>query len=299
MINSDLNSQRATGAMPGHQRIDLPGISFATAERGTLVERILDKLSDHAENATAISPVAKLPKPPGLLVGFINPHVYVRGTDPGSPPAAIIRNFLHRADYVCVDGVGIQLAAMLKKRRYVQRTVAEHLCYDVLSNIQQPVRALVIGAQPGVAEAAAEAMHSHNPLLEIVASTDGFQDHNKYRTLLKRHRDINLILIGAGSPKSERIALDAQTLCPDSVVLLTGGGTLGTWAGTKRRAPGWVSSCGVEWLHRMLFEPSTRARYLSGGWTFAERLLATNRNRASAAPATSQNNRKGSSENVV
>lgn len=52
-----------------------------------------------------------------------------------------------------------------------------------------------------------------------------------------------------------------------------GGGTVRLYAGTKRRAPRWLSRLGLEWAHRITFEPATRARYLAGGLEFAANLL--------------------------
>ena len=84
------------------------------------------------------------------------------------------------------------------------------------------------------------------------------------------------MLIGAGSPRSESLANLARGLLPDAVVFHCGAGTLKTWAGTKRRAPAWLSRAGLEWLHRVAFEPHARARYLVGGPRFVASLLRSN-----------------------
>ena len=64
------------------------------------------------------------------------------------------------------------------------------------------------------------------------------------------------------------IGLIAAQYCSASVCWHIGAGTIETWAGTKCRAPAWFSRFGVQWLHRMVFEPHTRSRYLRGFFEF-------------------------------
>ena len=247
-------------------RVDLPGVSFSTTHRRNLIKLILDSL---APGATA-----------GLMVGYINPHVYVlaTNTDSRNQPdegAEDIARFLSQADLVSIDGTGIQVGLFFRQRRWLQRVVAEHLFNDLLANISHPIRAVLIGAGPGIAEKAAAAMHECNPQFEIIATMDGYGDYADYQQMLQEHADVDLVLIGAGTPRSERIALDAREISPRSVIFHIGGGTLNTWAGTKQRAPRWLSFCGCEWLHRMMFEPHTRSRYTSGGRVFLQRFFSS------------------------
>ncbi|MFT5046853.1 MAG: UDP-N-acetyl-D-mannosaminuronic acid transferase (WecB/TagA/CpsF family), partial [Porticoccaceae bacterium] len=39
------------------------------------------------------------------------------------------------------------------------------------------------------------------------------------------------------------------------------------------RVPTWISHFGIEWLHRIFFEPHTRERYTKGGWLFLKNLI--------------------------
>ena len=204
----------------------------------------------------------------GLGVGFVNPHVYVTAAD-----APVVREHLGACDLVCVDGVGVALAHRLAGRGRVPRTVAEHLFRTFWTGSRRAVPTIVIGIEPGTVGRAAAALDAASAGPRVVGALDGFADDASVRTFLGAHPHARLVLIGAGSPRSEAIAAIARRRLPDAVVFHCGAGTLKTWAGTKRRAPAALSRLGLEWLHRIAFEPHARARYLVGGPRFLAALL--------------------------
>jgi N-acetylglucosaminyldiphosphoundecaprenol N-acetyl-beta-D-mannosaminyltransferase len=110
-------------------------------------------------------------------------------------------------------------------------------------------------------------------MADFVAIHHGFHQDQEYRAILRNHADASLVLIGMGSPRSERILLLASEICHRALCWHVGGGTLKQWAGTKRRAPAVVTQLGLEWLHRMTFEPQTRTRYTTGIPLFVRHLL--------------------------
>ena len=222
----------------------------------------------------------------GLTVGFVNPHVYVTARD-----APAVREHLDACDLVCVDGVGVALAHRLVGHRLVghrpfgrrdaeggrvPRTVAEHLFRAFWTRCPHAVPAVLIGIEADALTRAAAALDAASTGPRVAGTLHGWADDATVRRFLGAHPDARLVLIGAGSPRSEAIANLARRALPGAVVFHCGAGTLKTWAGTKRRAPAWVSRAGLEWLHRIAFEPHARARYLVGGPRFARALLRPN-----------------------
>jgi len=120
---------------------------------------------------------------------------------------------------------------------------------------------------------AARELRRAAPMADFVAVHHGFHQDQEYRAILRNHADASLVLIGMGSPRSERILLLASEICHRALCWHVGGGTLRQWAGTKRRAPAIVTQLGLEWLHRMSFEPPTRTRYTTGIPLFVRHLL--------------------------
>ncbi|MEE9332581.1 MAG: WecB/TagA/CpsF family glycosyltransferase [Granulosicoccaceae bacterium] len=201
------------------------------------------------------------------LIGFINPHVFNLACQYDE-----VARFITQCRLCCIDGIGVHIAARLLCRPTVTRIVAEELFNLMLSSTAFNSNAVLIGVTRDEVAAATVAINQASPSINIIDCIDGFQSDANYNAFLADHLQTDLILIGAGTPRSEQIALLAHQFCQRAVVWHIGAGTIKTWAGTKRRAPGWISRLGMQWLHRMWHEPHTRSRYLSGGLRFIENL---------------------------
>ena len=74
-------------------------------------------------------------------------------------------------------------------------------------------------------------------------------------------RDPDLVLVALGVPRqetwSERMSVGQQGLW------MGVGGSFDVWAGIKRRAPAWMCRLQIEWLYRLIQEPSRWRRMLS------------------------------------
>ncbi len=235
----------------------LPGLSFVTGGQPTLLATIDQWLATNTSQKISHT------------IGFVNPHVYNSACEHPS-----VQTFLDSADLVCVDGIGIKWALLFTEAQWIPRVVAEHLFNALLVTRRPLTTAVLIGAEPGEVETAARAMNNSSRGLHITSCIDGFQPRENYRRFLQQNADCDLVLIGAGSPKSENIALITRAVCKSAVIFHIGGGTLNTWAGTKRRGPALVSRLGFEWLHRILFEPHTRHRYTRGFYLYIRNLLS-------------------------
>jgi exopolysaccharide biosynthesis WecB/TagA/CpsF family protein len=132
---------------------------------------------------------------------------------------------------------------------------------------------ILLGLSPEEITLAARELRRAAPMADFVAVHHGFLQDHEYRAILRNHADASFALIGMGSPQSERILLLASEICHRALCWYVGGGTLKQWAGTKRRSPAIVSRLGLEWLHRMAFEPPIRVRYTTGIPLFVRHLL--------------------------
>jgi len=249
------------------KRVDLSFLSFVTGNAAALHAELRGACVRSARTNDGTSPPDR-----NRIVGFVNPHVFNTACDD-----ADVRRFLHAADLLCVDGLGIQLAVLATRGRWLPRCVAEHVFRRLVETLDVATDAVLIGTTREEVERAARAINTASPALNVVATLDGFADDDDARRFLRRHHAVPLVLIGAGSPKSERLALLADTPRRGATIFHIGGGTIKTWAGTKRRAPALVSRLGLEWLHRLVLEPHTRHRYTIGGLKFIGHLLRRRR----------------------
>ncbi len=202
-------------------------------------------------------------------LGYLNHHVYNQAVI--HPPVAA---FLQRCDAVCLDGIGAIIAASLFGQARLDRVVMYQLFdFSIAAGlVRGPVVLFGLGAEE-IARATQEIRRAA-PMADFVAIHHGFDQDQEYRAILRDHADASLVLIGMGSPQSERILLLASEICHRALCWHVGGGTLKQWAGTKRRAPAVLAQLGLEWLHRMSFEPQTRTRYMTGFPLFVRHLLS-------------------------
>ncbi|MCP3974982.1 MAG: WecB/TagA/CpsF family glycosyltransferase [bacterium] len=248
----------AVAATPGPERVRFGRLEFTTGSRQVGRAILRDWLGQTER--------------PKLLVGFINPHVYN-----GAGAHADVAEFLESCDFVCVDGIGVTFAAKLLDRTRLSRVVATDLFDDLVGGLGRSVDAVLVGATSTEVVAAADQLNKKSKELRVIDTMDGFSDAADYEAFFTKHREVDVVLVGAGSPKSEQLLLAAHRVCRSALSFHIGAGTIKLYSGTKRRAPKLVSRLGFEWMHRIIFEPHTRSRYVGGAWTFASDLLRSKR----------------------
>jgi N-acetylglucosaminyldiphosphoundecaprenol N-acetyl-beta-D-mannosaminyltransferase len=97
---------------------------------------------------------------------------------------------------------------------------------------------------------------------------------DEYRGLCAQQTGVDFILLGMGTPRTERVAQLAAASCPGAIVWGIGGGTVRILAGTLREAPALWRRLGLHWLYRLGREPRQLwRRYLIGNPRFAWRVL--------------------------
>jgi N-acetylglucosaminyldiphosphoundecaprenol N-acetyl-beta-D-mannosaminyltransferase len=239
------------------RRHTLCPLSFNSASKQDLVEIISERAAANAG---------------GFCIGYVNPHVYNLAQEHGD-----VNRFINQCDLVCIDGLGTALALKAAQRNSakapIHRVVALNLFDELITQAAVRADALLIGVNADEVQLSADNINQLESRFRIIATKDGFRSESEYSTFLGRHASVRWVLIGAGTPKSESIALLARAACPQAIIFHIGAGTIKVYAGCKRRAPAWVSRYGLEWAHRMLFEPHTRNRYTRGGWQFVKSLL--------------------------
>ncbi len=132
------------------------------------------------------------------------------------------------------------------------------------------LRVFLLGALPGVAERAAERIHESWPMVEVsgvYSPPFGFErDPGETQAILNRVAGADLLVIGISPPKQEIWVAEHREALKVGVAICAGA-TIDFLAGEKSRAPRWMQKCGLEWLHRMLSEPSRLGpRYVTDAW---------------------------------
>jgi N-acetylglucosaminyldiphosphoundecaprenol N-acetyl-beta-D-mannosaminyltransferase len=133
--------------------------------------------------------------------------------------------------------------------------------------------AFFLGAAPGVAEAAAQAMTKQFPGFSIVGTHHGYFKTAEEGDVIKLiHRaQPALLFVGMGMPAQEKWI--AKHLASLNVPVVMGvGGSFDVLSGKLRRAPRMMRRAGVEWLYRLTQEP-WRWRRIAQLPVFASKVL--------------------------
>ncbi|SEL56354.1 N-acetylglucosaminyldiphosphoundecaprenol N-acetyl-beta-D-mannosaminyltransferase [Nonomuraea pusilla] len=191
--------------------------------------------------------------------------------------AALVARF----ELVVADGMPVVWAGRLAGVRLPERVTGASLVHTLARRAARDGRSVyLLGGEPGVPEAAARALAGRFPGLRVAgthAPPFGFDaDRDGRREAVRRVAEArpDLVLVGLGFPKQERLIEDLRAAHPRAWYLGCGAG-IAMAAGRFRRAPAALQRVGGEWLHRLVLEPRRLARrYLRDDAPFAVALLA-------------------------
>ncbi|QDU56451.1 WecB/TagA/CpsF family glycosyltransferase [Aeoliella mucimassa] len=190
-----------------------------------------------------------------------------------------LQNAYKSAAMVLADGAPIVAASRLLGRPLPERVAGSDLVPSVLAAAaagSQPLRVFLLGAGPGVAERAAEAIHQKYNNVQVVGTHCpplGFEHNsaaNQAALDAVSAQPVDLLVVGLGAPKQELwVAKHYQQL--NAKVALCAGATIDFLAGEKQRSPVWMRRTGLEWVHRLASEPRRLAtRYLRDAIVFPQ-----------------------------
>ena len=186
------------------------------------------------------------------------------------------RALLRRADLLVNDGKGVMLAARILGRRFPVDLNGNHLGSLLLERAAEkgwPV--YFLGAAPGVADRAAEAVQRDIPGLKVVGCRDGYFSRYEEPEIVEdiRNSGAGLLYVGMGNPLQEQW-LDRNMARTGAHLGLTVGAFLDFQAGELPRAPAWMNRIGLEWIFRLATEPKRLwRRYLVGNPLFIWRVI--------------------------
>ena len=158
------------------------------------------------------------------------------------------------------DGVGIIHAARLLGRPLKGRVPGVDFAGRLMEGMaQRGLKLFLLGAKPGVAERAAENLTQRYPGLHIAGVHDGYFQEDEPVVDAVRESGADVVFVCLGAPKQERWM--ARYGPGSGARLAVGlGGSLDVFAGTVKRAPEGWQKLGLEWLYRLIREPSRAGR---------------------------------------
>ena len=166
------------------------------------------------------------------------------------------------AALVLPDGIGVIYGARLRKTPLRGRVPGIEFGTAMLKICGElGKRVYLLGAKPGIAEAAAARMQAGFPGLVIAGTADGYFRDDAAAAEKIRQSGAEMALICLGAPKQE-LFMQRYGEATGAHLLLGLGGSLDVFAGVAQRAPRFYCDHGLEWFYRLMKQPSRIGRML-------------------------------------
>lgn len=175
-----------------------------------------------------------------------------------------IAELIGNAEYKYADGISIVRSI---RRKYPQSRVSRIAGADLWEGLMQragqngtPV--FLIGGKPDVLEQT-EAKLRAQWNVNIVGSQNGYFTPEQRDALFERVKasQAAIVTVAMGSPKQELLMRDCRRVHPDALYMGIGG-TYDVFTGHVKRAPKFWQQLGLEWLYRLICQPSRLGRQL-------------------------------------
>ena len=166
------------------------------------------------------------------------------------------------ASLVLPDGIGVIYGAKMLGTPLKERVPGIEFGTAMIEKCARLGKSVyLLGAKPGVAEAAAENLQKRFAGLKIAGTHDGYFKEDAPVAAEVKASGADMALVCLGAPKQELFM--EKHLNDLNVKFMIGlGGSLDSFAGTVKRAPQWMIRCNLEWLYRLIKEPKRFGRML-------------------------------------
>jgi N-acetylglucosaminyldiphosphoundecaprenol N-acetyl-beta-D-mannosaminyltransferase len=249
--------------LPDPDTVAVGGLRFAALTEGEVVHRV----------RTAIAR--------GIGGRIATPNIDIMRHAARDPA---VRADLETADLLVADGAPVIWAARLAGTPLPERVTGSGLIWALSAGLAADgSSAYLLGGDPstdGAGRAAAKLLDRYPGLRIAGVQSPAFTFEEEPRALqrvLSRvvEAEPDLVFVGLGFPKQERIIEQLRPVLPSSWFLGCGA-AVNFVAGDCRRAPVWMQRTGMEWVHRLCREPGRLGkRYLREDLPYAVKLLAS------------------------
>jgi len=175
-----------------------------------------------------------------------------------------VRDLINAAEFKYADGISVVRSVRKKfPQAHVSRVAGADLWEALMARAgQEGTPVFLIGGKPEVL-AQTETKLRAQWRVNIVGSQDGYFTPDQRQALLERiHASgAQIVTVAMGSPKQEIFMRDCRKIHPEALYMGVGG-TYDVFTGHVKRAPRIWQSLGLEWLYRLLSQPSRITRQL-------------------------------------
>lgn len=176
-----------------------------------------------------------------------------------------MRNVINAAQMVTADGSGVVWASRQLGQPLAQRVTGIDLVNSICQqSAKEHWKIYILGSAPGVAATAAVNIRNKFPGCNIIGTHHGYFNAKEEKQILAELEQLkpDVLFVALGAPKQEYwIADHIQKL--GIPVAMGIGGSMDVLSGNVKRAPKWMQKMSLEWLYRLLIQPTRFKRVLA------------------------------------
>lgn len=225
------------------KKISILGVEFSN----TTLDNLFLNLSSRILNKERTFVITANPE---IVMYAQNDHLY--------------REILKKADFVTADGIGIVMAASILKKPLPERVTGFELMLKLLQYAnEQRLKIYLLGAKEETLKKTIYHINTHYPNTHIVGSHHGFfnwEINDIPEQIIRTQPDI--VFVALGFPKQEEwIYKNLEKF--NNGTFMGVGGSFDVLSGDVKRAPVLWQKLNIEWLYRLVKQPSRWRRMMA------------------------------------
>lgn len=176
-----------------------------------------------------------------------------------------MKQIINQAQMVTADGSGVVWASKELGKPLSQRVTGIDLVNSICrASAEKGWKLYILGSAPGVADTAAENIKKSFPGCNIIGTHHGYFDAGEEEDILAELRELkpDVLFVALGAPKQEYWIADHVPGLGIPVAMGIGG-SMDVLSGNVKRAPKWMQKMSLEWLYRVLIQPTRFKRILA------------------------------------
>ncbi len=183
-----------------------------------------------------------------------------------------LKRILDEGSLVTPDGIGVIYASRIKNKPLKERVTGYDMSIKMLEIANEEAYSVyLLGGADGVSKKASENIGKTYKNLRVVGHHNGFfkgshiglVDHDEELAIVKEINELepDIIFVGLGFPRQE-LFIDNNKDRLKAKLIIGNGGVMDILAGVAKRAPKVWQKLGLEWLYRLIKNPSRLKRQL-------------------------------------
>jgi N-acetylglucosaminyldiphosphoundecaprenol N-acetyl-beta-D-mannosaminyltransferase len=170
---------------------------------------------------------------------------------------------LNQADIQICDGFGLKLASYFTENKITELIKGVDFIKDICRlAVQKKCSLFLLGSAENTALIASKKLKEEFPELNIVGADNGgvvdIEGNLQDLEILAKIKDVepDILFVGFGHPKQEKFIDKYLKDLPSVKLAMAVGGSFDLISGNIKRAPKLFRSLNLEWLYRLLIQPS-------------------------------------------